>query len=237
SPSGPSGALTGCHGTGLELDLAVLGGQPELYLGTARLLPDGGHLPRKIRLEAVEVKPGAIPRGGGEPLVERLGRLRVDAVAEADPLRGIVAPGRRRRRTGGGVPPLFGVAQAPVEQLVVAVESGLHVTQPEGVHGGRQVAHAAELTDLRLDASPQLLRREGEGTVAEALEVDPELLDVAVELSEGGPQARRLPRSGPTRARPGRSRPGGLRRLGIEDAPLRASLRVHGSPRMLGAGS
>jgi len=134
-------AFAGRHGTGFELDLAVLGGQTELHLGAARLLPDGGHLPRKIRLETVEIEPGGVPRGGDEPLIERCDRFRIDAVAEDDPLRGVVAPrGRGERGLARGEAPLLAVAQAAVEQLVVAVEEGFEVAQPEVVDGGRAVA-------------------------------------------------------------------------------------------------
>src|SRR5829696_6148207 len=45
------------HRTGLELEGALLFGQPELHLGTAGLGLQGGHLAGEIGPEAVEVEP------------------------------------------------------------------------------------------------------------------------------------------------------------------------------------
>src|SRR5688572_21195403 len=99
------GALAGCDRTGLELELAVLSRQPELHLRAARLFADGGHLPRQVGLETVEIETRRIARGGGQALVEGFGRFRIDALAEDDPLLGVVALRLGvRDRPGGGVP-------------------------------------------------------------------------------------------------------------------------------------
>src|SRR6185295_3671870 len=180
------GALAGGNRLGLELELAILGRQPELYLRAARLLADGGHLPCEVFLEAVEIDSrNGISRSGGEPLIERFDPFRIDAIAEDDPAFGIeTARGGSGHRPGGEVPPFLQIAYTPVEQLVVAVEPRLEVSQPEVVHGGQKV-HAAQIAELRLHAAPQLVRREGQGAVEKALEIDAEPVDVATDLIEG----------------------------------------------------
>src|SRR5947209_4756573 len=232
-------ALAGSDGPGFELHLAVLRGQPELDLRAPRLLADGGHLAGKVGLKAVEVETGDVSRRGGETLVERRGGLRVDALPEDDPLGGIVAARRWQRWRRVAHPrlaPLLEVAQAAVEELVVAVVPGFEVTQPEAVHRGRQVG-VAQVAELHLDTAAQLVGRERQGAVEEALEVDAELLHVAAELVESLAERR------PARGRRGRRRGAearlrrperrARRRRKRSRASSRASLGVHGSPRML----
>src|SRR6185295_2766001 len=179
------GTLAGCDRAGLELELTVLGSQPELHLRATRLFADRGHLPGEIGLEAGEIEAGAgVSRSGGEALVERLHRRRIDAVPEDDPLLRVEAAGNgNRHRTGDRPPAFFERAQAAVEQLVVAVEPRLQIPQPEVVREGLEV-HAAQAAKLRLHAGPQLLRRERQGAAEETLEIDAELPDVAVEAVE-----------------------------------------------------
>jgi hypothetical protein len=194
-------------------------------------------------LEAVEIETRAVSRIGGEALVEGFGGFRIDALAEEDPLLGVEASrGRWGSLAGGGMPSLFEVAHAAVEELVVAAEPGLEVAQPEGVDGGEE-GLAPQAADLRLHPIPQLFRRNGQGAAEEALEVDAELLDVAAEPVEGLAESRCLaPRGGRRRGRRAGTLEPGLHRLerrglGTQRAGTgsRGSLGVHGSPRMLGA--
>jgi hypothetical protein len=84
---------------------------------------------------------------------------------------------------------LFEVAQAAVEELVVAVEPGFEVAQAEAVHGGGQI-DAPQVAKLRLDAAAELVGRRVQRAVEEALEVDAELLEIAIEHVESVAEGR-----------------------------------------------
>src|SRR6185295_14445153 len=112
-----------------------------------------------------------------------------------------------------GLPSLFLVAQATVEQLVVAVEPGFEVAQAEGLDRGSDV-QVTEIADLHLHPRAHLLGRHVERPVEELLELDAQRPDLTVDLVQSlgdgrRAAARRLRRIAPRAA---------LRR----DLPLRA---------------